>query len=241
MITEEVLSQLLYVKMSDENFKKYVSSVKLKPYNGKLKELSENKISIMIKEAVLPYTSAFWDEMGNVFPDLRIPYAEANKNFFMEVLDDINLTEEEINTLLGSAEFSQDDKKNIMEKLDDETLSVESAMAIRTLDFMVKKSYADAAWSVLEEENKYELLLHQMDNYEDDELPQMFQQLADVYHPLAERKNHKVRLEHTDYNRKLLAKLQERGYITSYQEEWENQSESEKKQVYTARVRQEKS
>ena len=240
-ITEDVLDQLLYAEMSDENFKKYVSGVKLKPYNGKIKELSENKISIMIKEAVLPYTNAFWEEMGNVFPDLRIPYAEANKNFFMEALDEITLTEEEINQLLGSAEFSQDDKKNIMEKLDDETLSVESAMAIRALDFMVKKSYADAAWAVLDEENKYELLLHQMDNYKDDELSQMFLQLADVYHPLAERKNHKVRLEHEDYNRRLLAKLQERGYITSYQEEWENQSESEKKQVYTARVRQEKS
>ena len=115
MITEDVLSRLLYAEMSDENFKKYVSSVKLEPYNGKIKELSENKISIMIKEAVLPYTNAFWDEMGNVFPNLRIPYAEANKNFFMEALDDINLTEEVIHTLLGSSEFSQDDKKNILE------------------------------------------------------------------------------------------------------------------------------
>lgn len=241
MITEDVLSQLLHAEMSDENFKKYVSCVKLKPYNGKIKDLSENKISIMIKEAVLPYTNVFWDEMGKVFPDLRIPYAEANKNSFMETLDDINLTEEEINALLGSAEFSQDDKKKMMERLDDETLSVESAMAIRALDFMVKKSYADAAWSVLDEENKYELLLHQMDNYNDDELSKMFLQLADVYHPLAERKKHKVKLEHTDYNRRLLVKLQERGYITSYQEEWENQNESEKKQVYTARVKQEKS
>lgn len=242
MITEDVLSQLLYAEMSDENFKKYVSGVKLAPFDGKVEDLSENKISIMIKEDVLPYTIAFWDEMGNVFPDIRIPYAEANKHSFMETLDDIDLMEEEINTLLGSAEFSQDDKKELMERLDDETLSVESAMAIRALDFMVNKSFVDAAWSVLDEESKYELLLNQMDNYEDDELSNMFLQLADAYHPLAERKNHKVRLEHVDYNRRLLEKLQGRGYITSYQEEWENRNGSEeKKQVYTARVKQEKS
>ena len=242
VITEDVLSQLLYADMSDGNFQKYVKGIKLKPYDGKIEELSENKISIMIRETVLPYTNAFWDELGNMFPDLRIPYAEANKHSFMEALDDIDITEEEINTLLGSAEFSQDDKRELLERLDDETLSVESAMAIRDLDFMVNKSYADAAWSVLEEENKYELLLKQMDNYEDDELSKMFLQLADVYHPLAERKNHKIRLEHEDYNRRLLEKLQERGYITSYQEEWENRNGSEeKKPVYTARVKQEKS
>lgn len=242
VITEDVLSQLLYVEMSEKNFKKYVSYVKLELYNGKIKDLSENKIRIMIQEAVLPYTNAFWDEMGNVCPALRIPYAEANKSSFMEALEDINLTEEEINTFLGSAEFLQDEKKKIMEKLNDETLSVESAMAIRALDFIINKSYADAAWSVLDEEGKYELLLHQMNNYNDDELSEMFLQLADVYHPLAERKNHKIELEREDYNRRLLAKLQERGYITSYQEEWENRDGSEeKKQVYTARVKQEKS
>lgn len=242
VITEDVLSQLLYADMSDKNFQKYVSGVKLMPYDGKIEELSEDKIIIMIKEAVLPYTNVFWDELGNIFPDLRIPYAEANKHSFIEALDDIDITEEEINTLLGSAEFSQDGKRELLERLDDETLSVESAMAIRDLDFMVNKSYADAAWSALEEENKYELLLKQMDNYKDDELSKMFLQLADVYHPLAERKNHKVRLEHEDYNRRLLEKLQERGYITSYQEEWENRSGTEeKKPVYTARVKQEKS
>lgn len=91
----------------------------------------------------------------------------------------------------------------------------------------------------MDEENKYELLLKQMDNYKDDELPKLFVQLADMYHPLADRTNHKISLEHEEYNRKLLAKLLERGYITSYQAEWENQGiGKEKKSVYTARVKQ---
>lgn len=220
LITEEVLSELMYANITEESFRKYISNVGLKPYEESLKKLNKMKIKVMIENGLLPYSDKFWNEMGSVAFEFRVFYAETNKDGFIAALDDIEIEEGEINSLLQSERFMPEEKKKILSKLDFASLGIETAKIIKELNFKIDRAYTDGAWSVLEEDDKYALLLNQIDAYKNEELPDLFAELARVYHQLIERTRHKFKFAYTDYNKKLLSKLVQKDYITSAEEEW---------------------
>ena len=145
--------------------------------------------------------------------------------------------------MLQSELFIPEEKKKILSKLDVETLEIETARIISKWDFEIDRTYTDAAWNVLEEEDKYALLLNQIDAYENEELPNLFAELAPVYHQLVDRTRHKFKFAHTDYNKKLLDKLVQKGYITRADEEQVDEEDNKlfstgKKHVITGYVKQ---
>ena len=243
VITEEALSALMFADINEENFRKYISSIEMKSYEESLTKLNEMKVGVMIEKGLLPFSDAFWDEMDSVASELRVIYAEANKEAFIALLDDIKIKSEEINCLLQSDLFVPEEKHVILSKLDVATLGIDTAKVISELTFRIDRTYTDAAWGVLEEDDKYALLLNQLDAYKNEELPDLFMELNPVYHQLIERTRHKFKLVYTDYNKKLLDKLVQRDYITSADEEWIGKEDNklfhiEKEHVITGYVKQ---
>lgn len=243
IITEEVLSALMFVDMTEESFRKYVCGIKLNTYEESLNKLNKMKIRVMIDVGILPYTVAFWKAMESVACEYRVLYAEKNKEAFIASLNDIKLKIDEINSLLQSEQFIPEEKKKILSKLDAETLEIETAKIIGKWNFRIDRTYTDAAWNVLEEEDKYALLLNQIDAYENKELPDLFAELAPVYHQLVDRTKHKFKFTYTDYNMELLNKLLQKDYITSTVVRWgdteDNKlSPTEKEHVITGYVKQ---
>lgn len=243
VITEELLSALMLADITEESFRKYISSVELKPYEESLTKLNKMKIKVLIENGLLSYSDVFWDEMDTVAPELRVFYAEANKNAFLASLSDIEIKNKEIDSLLQSELFVQEEKKKILSKLDVTTLGIETAKIIKELNFRIDRIYTDATWSVLAEDDKYALLLNQMDAYENEELPDLFEELDSVYHQLIERTRHKFKFAYSDYNKELLDKLVQKDYITSAEEEWIDKEDhilsgQEKEHIITGYVKQ---
>ena len=243
VITEEILSALIFADITEESFRKYVSSVKLKPYGESLTKLGKMKIKVMIEEDLLPYNISFWAEMDDTASEYRVLYAERNKDAFVASLDDIELKENDINRLLQSEVFASQEKKQILSKLDVTILGKEMAKIIKELNFTINRVYTDAAWNILDEDDKYALLLNQIDAYKNEELPDLFAELAPVYHQLIERTRHKFKFAYSDYNKKLLDKLIQKDYITSAEEEWIGKEDNklfhtEKEHVITGYVKQ---
>ena len=105
IITEEVLSALMFVDMTEESFRKYVCGIKLNTYEESLNKLNKMKIRVMIEVGILPYTVAFWKEMESVACEYRVLYAEKNKEAFITSLNDIKLKIDEINTRREEKDF----------------------------------------------------------------------------------------------------------------------------------------
>lgn len=243
VITEEILSALIFADITEESFRKYVSCVNLEPYGESLIKLDKMKIKVMIEEDLLPYNISFWDEMDDTASEYRVLYAERNKDAFVASLDDIELKENEINRLLQSEVFASQEKKQILSKLDVTILGKETAKIIKELNFTINRVYTDAGWNILDEDDKYALLLNQIDAYKNEELPDLFAELAPVYHQLIERTRHKFKFAYSDYNKKLLDKLIQKDYITSAEEEWIGKEDNklfhtEKEHVITGYVKQ---
>ena len=220
IITEKVLSALMFVDMTEESFRKYVLSIKLNTYEESLNKLNKMKIRVMIEVGILPYTVAFWEEMDGVACEYRVFYAEKNKEAFITSLNDIKLKADEINSLLQSEFFIPEEKRKILAKVEVKTLGIETAKIIGKWNFEIDRTYTDAAWNVLGEEDKYALLLNQIDAYKNEELPNLFAELAPVYHQLVDRTKHKFKFAYTNYNMELLNKLLQKDYITSADEGW---------------------
>lgn len=243
IITEELLSALMLADITEESFKKYISRVKVKPYEESLTKLNKMKIKVLIENGLLPYSDTFWDEMNIMAPEFRTFYAEENKTAFLASLSNIEIKDKEIDSLLESELFVPEEKKKILSKLDISILGIETAKIIKELKFGIDRVYTDAIWSILDEDDKYALLLHQIDTYKNEELPDLFAELAPVYHQLIERTRHKFKFAYSDYNKRLLDKLVQKNYITSAEEEWIGKEDNklfntEKEHVITGYVKQ---
>ena len=213
--------ELLFAEISIENFKKLILCGKYELYNDSLECLSVDKIRLMIDAELIPFTIKYWQQLDSISPDLKIDFAKKNRKEFLESLDDIELSEQEIIKLFLDDEFTFDSKKEILAKSVSMPMSVELARAIKIQKYPVDREFVDRAWDILPDEDKYELLLNQIDQYEDQELPELFIQLAEVYHVFSERKKRKYTLDYTDYNKKLTDKLHKRDYLSSADESWE--------------------
>lgn len=243
VITENILSALMFANITEESFRKYISSVRLKPYTEPLKKLTQMKIKVLLEKGLLPFNNVFWDEMGSVASEFRVFYAETNKEVFIASLDDIKIKDEEINSFLQSEWLMPEEKNKILSKLDVANIGIETAKIIKELNFRIDRAYTDEAWSVLEEDDKYALLLNQIDAYENEELPDLFAELSPVYHQLVERTKHKFKFAYTDYNKELLDKLVQKNYINRPVEEWIGKEDNkffqkEKEHVITGYVKQ---
>ncbi len=138
-----------------------------------------------------------------------------NPKEFVEVIDSIKLENFEINMLLKSEQFDINEKNQIIELYDLDTLAIDDAMIIRDLNFNIDRRTTDAAWKLLPDDKKYQLFLNQIASFSNEELLSIFEQFSKVYHQLIERSNYKYTLPYTKYNDELTQKLLEKEYVTS--------------------------
>ena len=200
------------------------------------------KIQVLIEEHALPFRKEYWDELSTVAADLRVLYAEVNNQDFVQSLDEIDLTVDEVNNMLESDMFDSDQKDSMLKKLVPAEITIETARILRLLTRPVPKEYIDRAWRLLPDDEKYQLFLNQMGVYANSELPVLFGQLSPEYQQFVERTRHKYTLGYSDYNKALLDKLKTRDYITSVEDTYIKKSDkltfsSKKEHVLTGYVK----
>ncbi|BAK47810.1 hypothetical protein CXIVA_18430 [Clostridium sp. SY8519] len=241
-ISAEVKEQLLFADLSDSVFRKFISGIYKEHYNDTLSKLNPMKIQVLIEEHALPFRKEYWDELSTVAADLRVLYAEVNNQDFVQSLDEIDLTVDEVNNMLESDMFDSDQKDSILKKLVPAEMTIETARILRLLTRPVPKEYIDRAWRLLPDDEKYQLFLNQMEVYANSELPVLFGQLSPEYQQFVERTRHKYTLGYSDYNKALLDKLKTHDYITSVEDTYIEKSDkltfsSKKEHVLTGYVK----
>lgn len=220
-IPYEVFMALLFADISIENFQKLISSGKYELYDDSLEKLSAEKIRVMIEGGLIPFSVMYWQQLETISPELRTCIAKKYRSEFVDALGDIELSEQEIVNLYIDEGFDSEDKEKILAKSISMSMGIELARVIKQQSSHVDREFVDRAWNVLPDDEKYELLLNQMDQYNDQELADLFFRLDEVYHVFSERKKHKFTLEYSEYNKKLTDKLLKRDFLSSADESWE--------------------
>ena len=138
-------------------------------------------------------------------------------------MNGLKIANAELIILLNGSDFNNIEKEKLASCITVDKVNFDLALVISNITCNVSKDIVEAAWDILEEEKRYQLLLNHIDVYKDYELALKFKELNHVYHGLADRdRRHKVNLHYDEYNYNLMKKLYERDYLTSFSDEWHN-------------------
>ncbi len=217
-ITDEIIKSVIVEDLLLETFEKIIKKFKVKEFTISLNVFTPEKIGIMVKEQYIPFSIKLLDEMKEEAPDYVKKYIINNKKNFFENIEEISLNLHIIAQLLRANELDNNEKKQLFDLFEAEEIDIELALGIREALFEVPKSYVESAWEILEEQDRYQLLLNQLEVFSLDEISDKFSKLAPVYQKLSNRtKKHREYLDIDDlgFNKKLLDKLFQREYLTS--------------------------
>ena len=243
-VDEKLVKTLILCEWSqDDKYRKFVEYFEDQECNMDLADIPEPNLKVLLDLRYIPFSLELVKRVKESFPSLSIVLFERYKEEIIKALDEIPVECIPYGLIFESKEFSNDECLLLVKKCDVSDITEEIALFIMHHEGGVDKKRVLAAWNILPDEKKYELLVNHIEVLDNKELPALFNQLASVYHSLALRTNHKVSLDKTGYNEKLLNKLKKKGYLTSVGEEEvfcefsEHENHKETKTMLFCRVR----
>lgn len=218
--TDELLKKLITTNISIHAFTKLIEKYRVEIFDCKISSFEEERIAILIKNTWIPFTVEYLEEMKQDALNLVLDFICYNKEVFMQNLESVTLDVDTIAELLKSNLFEDEEKLQLFELFAPKDMTQKMAVVIRNLEIKLKKAYIESAWNLLEESNRYQLLLNQLEVYTVEEISEKFKSLAPVYKALSDiSRRHKEYLDTNEYNKSLLCKLKKKNYITSFEEE----------------------
>ncbi len=205
--------------LNEETFRRLIMNYKPSKFNFNLKELSEQKINEMINVNYIPFSREYFIQIEKINFDSSIKYLI---NYKADFLNSIKLKEFDldfriIDSLLKSNRLNEFEMNEVLEVFDEHDMSEDIACIIKNMKVNISKRYVNAAWDKLKKEDKYELLLNQIDIFTNQEISEKLKELDDIYKDLSKREAHLVKLtdDNLGYNQRLVNKLKEKGYLSS--------------------------
>lgn len=219
---DAIIMELIEEDLSDESFKLLLSKYKVSGFASMLTKFDVSKLEIMIDIHYFDFTFERYIELRNISYELAERYALANKDEFMGTIDECELSIEEVKDYLRARSFNVQEKRKIILCTDE--VDEELAQYIRNFKISLSKECVEAAWNILKQEDRYELLYNQLNVFTMDELADKFGVIGGDYRQLAKRSKHKYRLWDDDFgfNRKLCEKLLEKDFLSSCRIEGKN-------------------
>ena len=214
-VDDEVVKALLVGEWPQDKYKQFASNYKIDNFDIGLSELSESNLRVLLDLCYVPFSLELIESVSETFSDLLLLLFERYKEDIIAILEAIPSTYIPFDGIMKSSIYNDAERLLFVKKCNVAELTEGIALFIMNHEGEVDKPYILAAWDILPEEKRYELLLNHIEVFENKELPALFNQLAPVYHSLALRTNHKANFEKTAYNQRLLNKLKQKKYITS--------------------------
>lgn len=232
-VSDAMLLELVSKNLSACSLEKVVKKYSINEFESKVEEFTHEQLSIMIRGGWIPFTVEMFEEIQSNQNTLVCEYAIQYKQDFFENLDEINLKDNEITLILKGGYFSEEEQVKLIEKIMPDDMNMDIAKILRNIKSGIKKDYVESAWELLAEDERYELLLNQLEVYSVEEISEKFSELAPVYKALSGiAYRHKELLPVTDYNTKLVRKLSRKKYITSFDVETSYQKDYTTHHVY---------
>lgn len=217
-LTDEMVKEIITQNISIYSFDKLIQVYKVEEFDCNLLEFDSEQIALLIKNKYILYNTKYINDIYQVAPKLVLNYLICNKEEFIKDIGEIQLKTDTIVELLRSGYFQENEINKILELGTVSDMNRDMAIEIRKLEILVKKEYVEKAWELLEERERYQLLLNQLANYSNKEISLKLATLAPEYQRLSDcsRKHREyLSVDSYGYNEKLLKKLKEADYLSS--------------------------
>lgn len=218
-LTDELINELLGANISLTAFDSIVDKYKVEEFTVKLTDIEEERLNILIKKNYFGFSAEMYIEIYNISVNQAAEFATCNKAEFMEQISECELNATDIDALLKTNAFSNQEILDILSYLKPVDMNTSIALKLREYTFILPRKVVDAAWDTLETDMRFELIYNQMEVFTLDELADKFKELGGPYDQFQSRVKRKYTLWCNDYNRKLCNKLRQIGFLTSCNEQ----------------------
>ncbi len=215
---ESFIKEFIESDIDQDSFAKLLPKLPLSDFNVELSSLDETKVSTMISQRYFEFDVDRYSELSENHPALCVDFIIHNQSEYMSIYDQIDMDSTLLETLVFDQRF---ERSNVQQLIDDygvEYMTTKIARNINALKITLDINLFDIAWGLLEIKEKERLMLEHLDLLNADKLESCFSELGGQYLELSDRsRRHEVSLTDSQDNLKLVHRLDEIGYITSYQ------------------------
>ena len=136
----------------------------------------------------------------------------------MSIYNQINMNSTLLETLVFDQRFERSNAQQLIDDYGVEYMTTKIARNINVLRITLDINLFDIVWRLLDIKEKELLMLEHLDLLNADKLKSCFSELGGQYSKLSDRsRRHEVSLTDSQDNLKLVHRLDEIGYITSFQ------------------------
>lgn len=214
-VTDEIINELLIADLSDVTFEKFISKYKVVKFTHECKVFSLNRLEMMVRKHYFEFTPEIFGEIKTISNELGLDFACENLSTFLENVEQLEMEADDVKYIIRRGVLEDKDVLKLLLLIEPEQIDNELALMARDLGIALPKAYVEAMWQVLEEKDKYQVLLDQLKVYSLDEIALKFGELGGVYNQFAKRTTHKYVLHHTTFNEELCRKLEHIGFLSS--------------------------
>lgn len=215
---ESFIKEFIEFDIDQDSFAKLLPKLPWNNFNMELSTLSEEKISTMISQKYFKFDADRFNELSEEFPALGVEFIIHNQSEYMSIYDQIDMDSTLLETLVFDQRFERSNVQRLIDDYGVKYMTTKIARNINALRITLDISLFDIAWGLLEIKEKERLMLEHLDLLNADKLESCFSELGGQYSELSDRsRRHEVSLTDSQENLKLVHRLDETEYITSYQ------------------------
>ena len=199
-------------------FTKLLKHMHLANFDIPLPNIHEVNVEAMIEEHYFDFTADRYKELDDCYPVLCETFILENKDDFLATASAITLKAEVFETLVLSEHTDATFKEKVTSLYGTSLMSVKVAEYICLSKLTINKEVFDAAWEVLDESKKKELMFIHLELLKADDFEKCFAELGTPYQDLKDRsRRHNVPIPESDEHKELVKRLQQVNYITSFE------------------------
>lgn len=182
-----------------------------------IENIAEENAAILIQKNFILFNSTNYIMLNKIYPNLCIEFIIHNQKQYMELVDEIPIDKEQFEPLFFHPQLDIETRNALLNAYGMEYMTEDLAYKILDLDVKLDIPLFDKIWCLLNEEGKRKLMLKELWLLDADKFEACFKELPTWYSGFWNRSRmQNVKIENTPEHCKLVERLKEVSYITSF-------------------------
>lgn len=205
-------------------FERLLFSLRMDRFNIALKEISADKLELMILNHNFDFTVGYYEQLSACAPQLCPQFILLNQDEFAKEIENLELTEDVFEKVVMSDDISITLKESIVNQYGSKLMTEIVATYLCKLDIDISRTVFGAIWDKIDTPLRKDFMLNNIGILEAKDFDQYFADLGDPYAKLKRTPyRHDEFIPDTPQNRELVGRLQYVHYLTSCEYETQTQ------------------
>lgn len=215
---ESFVKEFIEFDIDQDSFAKLLPKLPWNNFDMQLSTLNEGKVSTMISQKYFKFDVDRYNELSESFPALCVEFIIHNQSEYMSINVQIDIDSTLLETLVFDQRFDRSNAQHLIDDYGTEYMTTKIARNLNVLRINLNINLFDAAWNLLDIKEKERLMLDHLDLLNADKFENCFFALGGQYTDLSDRsRRHEVSLTDCNENWRLVQRLSDVDYITSFQ------------------------